>query len=272
MTDTMPPELTTDPPVADVHLEWLFDETASLAEDTGWAQPVDETVKTLADSEDGIRWHISSVGEAEWAMRHVAEADRNLRTLGEQRDEFVAQITAWYERESVRDEARRAFFAGHLERYALEQRASGGGKTVGLPSGDVKTRVSKAVAEIVDRATVVAWAEQHLSDAVEPQPAKLVVSGFRTATRIVEIVDAAQLILDTGEILEWNRTGITPEADWPEADIISEACPEPGPFEGSTIQTVLPTSGHDEVVDRDGNIVPGTAVRPETVTASVKVG
>lgn len=262
----MPPSLAADTPDAEPELEALFDSAVADALDTG--AKVETALDLLASSEDAPRWRVTDLGSAEWAMRHVASADRRIAELEAQREDWTSRISAWFDQASSKERARRAFFSAHLEAFARSERATGGAKTVTLPSGTVATRESPAVAEIVEESDVLAWADK-AGWADEVSVRKVSVSGFRSVTEVVEVVDAAELVLESGSYA-WRRVGY--DHDLPAGSFVEgDECPTPGPWEGhDPITAVHVDASHREVRDEDGSVVPGTTVRAPRVTATVK--
>lgn len=96
------------------------------------------------------RWQISDDGAAEWAMRRLAEADANLRTLSQQATDWSKRIQEWFEQRAKPLERRADFFRDHLHRYALARREAGAGATLVLPSGKVGTLPGRVRVEVDD--------------------------------------------------------------------------------------------------------------------------
>lgn len=115
-----------------------------------------------AMSEEVVRWTIGDDGAAEWAMRKYRDAEAAGYRIAGQAAEWRAQIDEWADEEMRRNRvmARLAFFAHHLEDYALRRReADPNAKTLNLPSGKVKTtRPTAGKIEVSDKAEFVDWA------------------------------------------------------------------------------------------------------------------
>jgi len=272
---------------SDAELDQLWDAAVELATDA--ALDPDQAVHDLADSDDGPnrRWWIANDRAAEWAMRHVAEADAELAQLAEQRAEWVRKIDQWFTQAAGRERARRAFFTEHLERYALaeRERTDGNRKTIQLPSGTIRTRPSQPTVAVQDEAKVLAWArEAGVLEQVAPPKHSVKLTPLRELVSVVEVVDWAQLVLADGTSLEWMRDGVSAvygtEAD-PKRTVVTgapgELCPAVGDAPEAEWCTALVAkvehlATHLEVAGPDGKPRPqGVYVEPGGVTASVKV-
>jgi phage host-nuclease inhibitor protein Gam len=206
-------------------------------------------------------WRIGSDAEAEWAMRHVADAERQLADLQVQAADWAERIQQWFDQAAKPLVATRVFMGSHLQHYGLARRADTGKATLVLPSGAVATRSAKPKAEVVDAAAVLAWAEQvgTLDEVAPLPPRKPQVSLLRQYTEVAEVVDEARVLLATGEWVDWHRT---PDAPTP---------PEVGDvWHDQQVANVDLVDAHLVVRDPEGNDVPGTEVAPGTVTATVQ--
>lgn len=74
------------------------------------------------------------------------------------------RIGAWEDRATAPVMSQMEFYEGHLQAFAMMQRADGR-KSVSLPDGDIKTRVSAPSFE-VDRAVFLEWAQEQKRDDV----------------------------------------------------------------------------------------------------------
>lgn len=173
MTDPMPPELAVDdPPLSDEVLARL-DEAFGAAHDDGatpvqWdalfrgADPMDDPDAPPAASlvpDEARGWSITDEAAAEWAMRHVAGIDVELRQHVDRRDEWSAKIDRWFDQASGRLLRRRAFFQAHLIDYGARCRAADpkAPKTLTLPSGRITSSDRKAQVKVVDDELLAAW-------------------------------------------------------------------------------------------------------------------
>lgn len=147
-------------------------------------------------------WAITDTGSAEWAMRHVAAAEAAMAQDEAQADEWKRKIDAWYATRTAKLVATQAFFAGHLERYALALReANPKSKTLTLPSGKVQTSYVGARVEIADPDMVVEWLESagH-ADAVKVTK-KPLVSELRDHVWPVAVGGEYRAVDDDGEVV-----------------------------------------------------------------------
>lgn len=190
----IPPELIDDEPHGEV--ERLTADAFDFAEQS--EVELVEAVEMLADAEPD-RWRIRTDDDAEWALRHLAEARAELERLRQQSLRWQERIEAWF-RQAAREPARRAeFFQAHAEWYGRRCRAEGR-KSVKLPSGTIATRSTPAAAVIADPVALVEWAREALPEAVRVRE-DVLVSTLRKLTDhdgervVVKRVDPA-----TGEL------------------------------------------------------------------------
>lgn len=150
-------------------------------------------------NDDGFR--VETPEQAAWAMRKY-------RRLAQKRDEYVAlaaaereRIAAWEQRVTATVDSEMEFFAGHLEGYALGQRAEGR-KSIDLPDGVIKTRQS-GMSYDINKEEFVYWAQGAMRDDL----LRYTVAPDMTAIKSSVVADGAQ-VLDpaSGEIIP----GITP--------------------------------------------------------------
>jgi len=100
------------------------------------------------DDHPVARWSITNDGAAEWALRKLAELEREASAVQLQAEEWVEQITSWAEERGAKLSKSAAFFRDHLERYGLARRELTGAATVELPTGKVATRAGNPRAVI----------------------------------------------------------------------------------------------------------------------------
>lgn len=145
-------------------------------------------------NEDGFR--VETPEQAAWAMRKY-------RVLAQKKAQYAAlaaaereRIAAWEERVTAGVESQMDFFAGHLEAYAMSERANGS-KSLEFPDGAIKTRQSGPGFE-VDKARFLEWAE----DAKRDDLLRVTLAPDMTAIKGAVVVDGAQ-VLDpaSGEII-----------------------------------------------------------------------
>jgi hypothetical protein len=261
----LPPELAAEqPPIPDHELATMEAAAVELAEEAGL--DLSEAVGLVNDSEGAPRWEITDLGAAEWAMRHVAEAAAQQAALQAQADEWGHRIQQWYHQAAMPLLARRTFFEGHLNRWAIAEREAGHGKTQTMPSGRVMTREQKPAVEVADEAAVIAWADERgVGDDVAPaQPRKVYVNPLRDHVQARPVVTAARVVLSDGEVLYWHAD--THEQPLPG---VGDGWPSPEEAEALVAQ-VEPQAWHLEALDTDGQPVPGVTIRPGKVTATVQ--
>lgn len=117
---------------------------------------------------DLIGFEVESLQHAEWAMRHLAEANARQRTIDQQAVEWAHQVEVWHQAETARVAARARYFEGLLVQYMHERRAADDRvKTVRMPSGSIESTARKARPTITDEAVLVEWARTNRPDVVE---------------------------------------------------------------------------------------------------------
>lgn len=156
------------------------------------------------------RWSIRDDGAAEWAMRKLAAVLAEERELEERRDEWLQKIIGWFDRRHAVLVPRRQFFEGHLERYQETRRtADPKAKTLVLPSGEVRSRLSSAKAAVENPGSFVRWAIDHAPEVLETvhKPVhRLFSERFGpNPTDETKVVDK-----ETGEIVEVPGLATTP--------------------------------------------------------------
>lgn len=217
----LPPELAAPEPDAERWVQGVVDEAVALANDAG-LDPEEAGAQLATWDEEAPapegpqRWRVTDDGGAEWALRHVAEAEAELAQLREQADHWAAKISDWFDHRARPLRARVGFFSAHLEAYALERRyANPKAKTLTLPSGRVQTTFVAPRAEVSDPGAVVAWAEAPVpgerhrrnparrplrrrtrADQVLKVTKRVDVAGLRSA-----LVPGAAVAADTGEVV-----------------------------------------------------------------------
>src|SRR5688500_12077491 len=135
---------------------------------------VEQWVGTIASTDDELdlpeqvqAWRIDGTGSAAWAMAHVAQAEAALSDLTAQAVEWYGRIDEWLVKESAPYRRTRDFFAGQLERYALDVReADPKRKSVSLPSGKVQTTGKSAKVIVTDEPELIQWAQKHAPEII----------------------------------------------------------------------------------------------------------
>jgi hypothetical protein len=252
MTDPLPPALLS--PGSDVE-QWVGDIAATDDE--------------LDLPEQVQAWRIDGTGSAAWAMAHVAQAEAALSDLTAQAVEWYGRIDEWLAKESAPFRRTRDFFAGQLERYALDVReADPRKKSVALPSGKVTTHGKSAKVIVTDEDAVVEWAREHAPDVVK---ARTVTSIGLTELRLVvhprKVTTLAWVQNSCGcKVSVRDDEGL----DLPEVGTLVESCSECGAE--ALIGKIEPLAYRWLAVTEDGAHVPGVDVQPDEVTAKVVLG
>lgn len=139
---------------------------------------------------------IDTPEKAAWAMRKY----RQLAQRAGQNEDLAAaerhRIDAWLERVNQPIHAKGEFYAGHLQAYAITQRADGR-KSVDLPDGVIKTRETRERVA-VDKSTFVQWA-------LEAERTDLLRTTYAPDMDVVNdtvVIDGGKVINpDTGEVI-----------------------------------------------------------------------
>lgn len=108
---------------------------------------------------DRENFRVDTPDLAAWTMRKY----RSLAQKAARNDEIAKaehdRIDAWHQRVTQRIAGDMEFFSGHLEAYAMRERAENR-KSVDLPDGVIRTRIRKA-GIAPDKSTFVQWALEH---------------------------------------------------------------------------------------------------------------
>lgn len=287
----LPPELAASAPDADAWLERtieyavaIADEAALDADDVG-AGIAEAAAAGEADDELGLpeparRWTVTNTADAEWALRLVAVADDELRTLRAQADEWAGRIASWFASAAKPHLATKGLMEAHLKRYALQRRADNPkAKTLSLPAGRVQTTYTAPKVEVADADAVVAWAEASGLDDVVRVKKEPRVSDLREHVTIGPWYVGIRLVLDCG------HTDLQPDSAYPPPEVGDEfgACGQCRVAQGlnatATVADVVVHATYDVALYPDpdpdtGELtlrrVLGTYVAPAKVTAKVK--
>lgn len=268
MTEKLPPDLLLDeaPPFTDDELAMFF----------AWADSGDWPGEEMPDADElppgagpAPRWPgPRSDAEAAWAMskfREKAERAAALRQLAADR---IARIGAWLD-EALKAEGdldrSAAFFADHLERYAIARRISSGDKikSLPLPDGKVATRASSAKAVVVDEEAALAWAEKEAPDAIAR---RLLLTPLRASLELIE-VPTRIVCSPCAEVVSLGLDGIDHPGAFAKAHQVGTAieCPSCGAeaLVGQWLESELVAA------DADGAAAPGLGVEPARLSATV---
>lgn len=252
----------------------MIEEAFGFADRT--AVPVVEAVEMLADAEpQPERWRIRDDDDAEWAMRHVADAEATLEALALRAKRWQEKIERWFQQAATEPARRSEFFGAHLEWYARTERRDHERLSFSLPSGKVSTRLVGAAAEIADEDALVEWARGHAPDLIRVRE-DVQVPTLRAATEIREVIDAARIVLASGEVVPWVcekflHPGEQVPLDWtqPPPPGVGDGWPTPEEATDLVAQVEV-LSSHQEVRSPAGEPIPGTIVRPSRVSVTVK--
>jgi hypothetical protein len=260
-----------------------FDETAldyALDVEADEASGFDVSGERLDDVHRISRWYPTDVGAAEWAMRKLADHQRNLDEITRQAAEWQSRIDAWHEAMTTKVSARASFFRVALIRWALDERERDpkGPATLTLPSGVVRTTSRKARPKVVDRAAAAVSAIHNLDDddraavvEVPPQP-QPVAKATELAKRVRIVERIAQRTFDL-ELAGGERAAVTilgdeePPVEFTIDDGIDERVVAVEHAEEDEDARVV----EQVVVWADtGQPVPGVVVEPARIDAAVE--
>jgi hypothetical protein len=237
---------------------------------------VEQWVGTIASTDDDLdlpeqvqAWRIDGTGSAAWAMAHVAQAEKALSDLTAQAVEWYGRIDEWLAKESAPFRRTRDFFAGQLERYALDVReADPKRKSVVLPSGKIQTTAKSAKVIVTDEEAVIEWARTHAPDAVKEQTVTLLsLTQLRAMVKARKVETVAWVTHSCGcKVSVRDDEGL----DLPEVGTLVESCSECGAE--ALIGRIEPLAYRWLAVTEDGAHVPGVDVQPDEVTAKVVLG
>lgn len=153
---------------------------------------------------DRDTFRIDTPEQAAWVMRKYRRLAQRMEGNKRLAEAEHARIDAWLERVNMSLEGQMDFFEGHLQSYAMQERASGR-KSVDLPDGTIKTRQSGARIAY-DKDTFVQWAlEMDRHDLLRT-----------TYAPDAKAVDAA-IVVDNGKVIDPTTgevipgTEVTPE-------------------------------------------------------------
>lgn len=197
-------------------------------------------------------WRISNLGQADWAMRKLADIRR-----AEQ--DYNDQLALWND---AKKRATRAgeFFETLLEDWGVESRTKDR-KTFALAHGTVATRESKPRAVVTDKDALLAWAKVQAPDAIKTTE-EVLVSHLGEAAKIGAVIVGFEATdKATGDI----ERIMVDEVGWSsdEDDKLGKLRAKMG--DGYVVEPILEPA----VLGPDDTPVPGMAVAPGKVTATV---
>jgi hypothetical protein len=200
--DPIPPELSAPTTGLDPHEVEL---AVDLILSQNSTQPIPHPMSSASRA---YAWRIEDDNSAEWAMRHVAAANREIADAEAKAQHWVEQVTDWLTAQRRRPAAKIVFFENHLNRYQRARReADPTAKTLSLPSGVVRSTMHADTVKIVGKDAYVAWAETNAPETLKahPQPVADKVQD-RFKIKDGQIVDAT-----TGEVAVVPGLMIEPE-------------------------------------------------------------
>lgn len=137
-----------------------------MAEQEAVGQLVAEQLaEAYQDEHDAVvreGWRIESLEAADWALRRLAELQRQVDENNEVCRASVERMKERTRKLNASAERGVAFFAGALQQYAEAHReqllGKGKKKSRGLPSGDIGWRTVPEKVAVLDEAAAIAWA------------------------------------------------------------------------------------------------------------------
>lgn len=196
-------------------------------------------------------WKITSLGQADWAMRRFAEARALAQTYQDEIDLWTVPL------KKIRAAA--GWFEDRLKEWAIEQRTPSL-KTIRTAHGTIPTRQSQPKITVVDEAEAIGWGWRVAPDTIK-QTEKFLVSAIGDRASIVECVVAYESVdKTTGEVERIPVMGSPVPLVPAMLDQLRERMGD-----GYTVDAVT----EPFVVDVEGMIVPGLTVTPGDVTATV---
>lgn len=195
-------------------------------------------------------WRITTVGQADWALEQVAAAHRRRQGYQDEIDLWTAALK--------RLTAGAEWLEERLKEWAAAERTDKV-KSFPLAHGTVATRKSNRAIDVVDEDAAIEWARSACPDAVKKVESFL-KSNVGDAARIAEVIVAYEAVN--------TLTG----------DVERVPTPKPAVFDAAKFERLRDRLGPDytvqpimdwAVLDQQDLPVPGLAVRPESVTATV---
>jgi hypothetical protein len=163
------------------------------------------------------RWHIRDQRSAEWVMRKLARARRDLAAVEDLMAVYSEQLEAWRERATASASRTAQWATAALTAWALDERdADPEARTQHLPSGTVTTRMVPARPEVLDAgqvAAALARAQVPGYDDIVSATVRINATNLRQATTIA---DEWRAVLTCGcAPTRWQVGTVTPTADGP---------------------------------------------------------
>jgi len=176
----------------------------------------------LDDDSDRDRWRIRDSRSAEWVMRKLSHATARRDALLDEREEYRAQLDAWWGDATRGLDRDIAWATAALQAWALDERERDPeSKTQVLPSGRVSTREVGPRVEVVDPGEVASV----LARAHVPQYEEIVRSTIHVDSRglaaLLRVADEWVVTLAPCGcqshvwLLQGSKTEIAPGMKWP---------------------------------------------------------
>lgn len=124
-------------------------------------------------------FRVETPEQAAWAMRKYRKLAQKLQRNVDMADHEKRRIEAWLDRVNEPIASQLEFFEGHLNAYAMSERAKGN-KSLDFTDGSIKTRQSSATFE-VDKAVFIEWAQENKRDDVIRASYAPDMSGIKSA-------------------------------------------------------------------------------------------
>jgi len=235
-------------------------------------------------------YEIPDDGQADWALRKLAQAKAERADLDAQRAAYLAPIDAWYQRQLAASgiEKRIARWEALLADYAIRRREATREATAWFPAGSLSTTASKARPKIEDPEAVLGWASALYSAdedadelaAVVKVTEEPMIGEIRKRVQLAErpVSESITWTLECGHEVTDTGFDLSPEDEprQPATDftIPCHACGDPieGVPERAVVDATVEIVTRTVVVDAAGEEVPGLGIEPAKVTAKANPG
>ena len=191
--------LASDDPVEDwaLNRDMTSGHRAEILEEAHIAAPVGAP-DPLAD--DAPLWQIEDDGAAQWALRKIGRANRELMRLQEAAEYETAGIQQWLDEVSSPLARTIGFFESKLVEYRrrLEDENPDLPLTYKLPGGDLTRRAGRVRSTVTDSEAFTAWALANAPEAVALKP---LTSQLTKSDRFQPTAEGALVDTQTGELV-----------------------------------------------------------------------
>jgi hypothetical protein len=150
-----------------------------------------------AGDEDGP-FRITVDGQASWALRKIREAQAEQARIKALAEDEIARIEQWATDADRPLQGDVDYFTGLLVDYyrRLKEANPKLPRTYKLPDGHIAARKDPDSLDVKDEAAFIAWATEHLPDAVPPKVLKSKLNDDRFAHEDGKVIDTT-----TGEVV-----------------------------------------------------------------------